>query len=387
MEKEHQQETILVVDDTPATIEIVKMALEEEGYKVLVATNGEKALKRAALTTPALILLDIMMPDMDGHAVCLRLKADEATAGIPVIFMSALTNTFDKVKGFTVGAVDYVVKPVEPEELLARVRTHLTISRLQRVLEYANAHLEERVLARIEDLRQANARLQEEISERTQAEARLQRALGNKTILIQELYHRTKNTMAVIQSMLLLQAAKSPDNAGVQQLVRDTDNRIQAIALVHEKLYQSQDLSRIDIQEYISELAPLIGQSCGISSQNISLSLDVEPVAVLLDTALPCGLVLTELLSNALKYAFPGEHEGEITISLFRNDSGDLELVFADNGVGVPPEFDFNAQTTFGLTTITALVEHQMQGTIAFENAQGVRCAITFPDTLYTERV
>jgi len=193
--------------------------------------------------------------------------------------------------------------------------------------------------------------------------------------------------MAVIQSMLLLRAAKSPDNAGVQHLVQETDNRIQAIALVHEKLYQSQDLSKIDIREYISELAPLIGHNCGMSSENISLSLDIEPVAVLLDTALPCGLVLTELLSNALKYAFPGEHAGEIRIALRRNDSGNLELVFADNGVGGPPKFDFNAQTTFGLTTIRALVEHQMQGTITFENAHGVRCTITFPDTLYTERV
>ncbi|MCP4404521.1 MAG: response regulator [bacterium] len=142
MKKEHQQETILVVDDTPATIEVVKAALEEDGYKVLVATNGEKAVTRAALTAPDLILLDIMMPGLNGYETCRRLKANDTTAAIPIIFMSALTDTFDKVKGFAAGAVDYAVKPIETEELFARVRTHLTISRLLKAQEHANAGLD-----------------------------------------------------------------------------------------------------------------------------------------------------------------------------------------------------------------------------------------------------
>ncbi len=387
MEEKKRHETILVVDDTPATIELVKTALEEGGYTALVATNGEKAIKRAILTTPDLILLDILMPGMNGHDVCRQLKADEVTVEIPVIFMSALTSTHDKVKGFMVGAVDYVVKPIDPAELLARVRTHLTISRLQKALEDANVRLEERVLTRTEELRQANAQLQDEIAEHQQTEEHLRHALEEKTILVRELYHRTKNTMAVIGSMLALQAAKTPENDAVQQLVQDTEQKIQVIALVHHTLYQSQDLSKIDIRKYIEELAHLIRQNYENPSQNIALSLDIEPVKVLLDTAIPCGLVLNELLSNTLKYAFPGGRPGEITITLSRNDSGRLELVCADNGVGVPAGFDFNAQTTLGLKTIVALVEHQMQGTITFENERGVRCSITFPDTLYTARV
>ena len=115
---------ILLVDDTPSTIEMVRSALESKGYEVFVATTGEKALKRAELTAPDIILLDIIMPGMDGYETCTRLKINEKTLDIPVIFTSALTDTFDKVKGFRLGAVDYLAKPIETEELLSRVHTH-----------------------------------------------------------------------------------------------------------------------------------------------------------------------------------------------------------------------------------------------------------------------
>lgn len=136
--------------------------------------------------------------------------------------------------------------------------------------------------------------------------------------------------------MLRLQAARTPDNEQVQKLVHDTENKILAISLVHQKLYQSRDLSRINLHEYIDELAHLIMQRYASSSQHISLTLEIEHIGVLLDTAIPCGLILNELLSNTLQHAFPGGQEGEISITLCRNDAGNLELSFSDNGVGVP---------------------------------------------------
>ena len=227
-----------------------------------------------------------------------------------------------------------------------------------------------------------------DITARKNAEDRLKASLQEKEVLLRELYHRTKNTMQVIRSMLLLQAAKMPDNAQAQKLVKDTENRIMAMALVHQKLYQSQDLSRISIQEYIEELAQMIMQGYMTTPQRIALALDIENMSLLLDTAIPCGLILNELLSNALKYAFPDDHlHGEISIRLSRKDSGRLELVFSDNGAGVPAAFDFRSQDTLGLRTIYAIAEHQMQGQVAFNSEHGVRCTIEFPDTLYTERV
>jgi len=171
---------VLVVDDAPSTIDVVRTSLEDAGYQVSVATSGEKALRRVELLTPDLILLDILMPGMDGYQVCQRLKAMEETRDVPIIFLSALEETVDKVKAFELGAVDYLTKPIAPEEMLARVRTQITISRLGKELSAANKYLEERVTGRTAELRAANNALQAEIAERRRAEQELRQA--NRTL-------------------------------------------------------------------------------------------------------------------------------------------------------------------------------------------------------------
>lgn len=139
-----QNNTILLVDDLPANISVLFDFLTENGFKVLVAQDGVRALKKAELVKPELILLDVMMPGIDGFETCTRLKANAKTADIPVIFMTALTDTVDKVHGFTVGAADYITKPIQQEEVLARVKTHLKIHRLQRQLQDRTEELERR---------------------------------------------------------------------------------------------------------------------------------------------------------------------------------------------------------------------------------------------------
>jgi putative two-component system response regulator len=136
--------TILAVDDNPVNLELLFDLLDNAGFEVLVSQNGQSALKRAKNTHPDIILLDIMMPDMDGFETCRRLKADETTKDIPIIFMTALSETVDKVRGFALGAVDYITKPIDPEEVLARVNTHLTMQRLQNELKAKNAMLADR---------------------------------------------------------------------------------------------------------------------------------------------------------------------------------------------------------------------------------------------------
>lgn len=143
---------ILAVDDTAASLKLLTDILHGEGYEVRSAINGELALGAAASQSPELILLDVSMPGMDGFEVCQRLKADKRTCGIPVIFVSAMTDTQEKVKGFGIGAVDYVTKPFQREELLARVRTHLELNRLRN-------HLEERVEERTRLLRESEEKL------------------------------------------------------------------------------------------------------------------------------------------------------------------------------------------------------------------------------------
>jgi sigma-B regulation protein RsbU (phosphoserine phosphatase) len=139
---------ILIVDDTPANLQLLSKMLSERGYRVRPVPNGSLALSAAQLEPPDLVLLDIRMPEMDGYAVCEQLKADEKTSDIPVIFISALDATQDKVKAFRVGGLDYITKPFQLEEVLARVETHLALRKLQKQLQEANAKMEmELVLA------------------------------------------------------------------------------------------------------------------------------------------------------------------------------------------------------------------------------------------------
>lgn len=146
------QGTILAVDDTPASLKLLTDILKDEGYEVRSAINGELALRSARGNPPELVLLDIRMPEMDGFEVCRRLKAQPETSHVPVIFVSALTDTDEKVKGFELGAVDFVTKPYQREELLARVRTHLEVDRLRN-------HLEDMVEARTRSLLESQEHL------------------------------------------------------------------------------------------------------------------------------------------------------------------------------------------------------------------------------------
>ena len=149
-------EAVLLVDDNPTNLQLLFETLDGRGYKLLIAKDGKTALSIARKAGPNLILLDIMMPEIDGYEVCRQLKADPATAEIPVIFLSALTETKDKVQGLDLGAVDYVTKPFQPEEVIARVNTHLTVYRLKKALDQKNKELQE-----------ANELLEERVKKRT----------------------------------------------------------------------------------------------------------------------------------------------------------------------------------------------------------------------------
>ncbi|MCP4133060.1 MAG: hypothetical protein GY754_18990 [bacterium] len=234
-----------------------------------------------------------------------------------------------------------------------------------------------------EELLRNKENLEKTVKERTHE---LAAALEEKKILLRELYHRTKNNMQVIRSMLSLQA-EGTKNELVQKIFRDTENRIQTMALVHQKLYQSQDLSQINLKNYFFDLAQMVMHSYGVMSERVSLILEIEDIFVLIDTAIPCGLVLNELLSNVCKHAFPGSMKGEISIRVSGTKQGEINLFFSDNGVGVSKDFDFRKQKTLGLQTILAICEHQLQGKVIFETKQGVGYHIRLNDSLYTNRM
>jgi DNA-binding response OmpR family regulator len=162
--------TILVVDDNRANLAVVVDLLTEHGFHAMVARDGETGLRLARRYHPDLILLDVLLPGIDGFEVCRRLKADSRTREIGVLFMTVMTRTEDKVRGLEAGGVDYITKPFQRQEVLARVTTHLRSRRLTRELEAANDSLERRVAQRTVELARANASLEEEITERKRAE-------------------------------------------------------------------------------------------------------------------------------------------------------------------------------------------------------------------------
>lgn len=226
-----------------------------------------------------------------------------------------------------------------------------------------------------------------DVTTRKQVEEQLKFSLRDKEILLQEIHHRTKNNMQVISSLLTLQAAHS-SNKNIEEILEETRRRIHAMALVHQKLYLSKDLSRINLREYIFELVNYLKQSYNIIPSNkISLKMDLENIFLLIDTAIPCGLILNELISNSLKHAFPLDKTGEISIKLDTTSENEIELQVSDNGVGIPEGFDFKQQSTLGMKLIFNIAEHQLGGTVIFENNTGVKCNIRFSEQFYKARI
>jgi DNA-binding response OmpR family regulator len=197
--------TILIVDDTPTNLGLMVGHLETQGYRVLIAQDGEEGLQRAELTRPDVILLDVMMPGLGGVEVCHRLKSSSRTREIPVIFMTSLTDTRDKVAGFAAGAVDYVTKPLQAEEVIARIEAHLKLHAAQILLEEQNTllamyreDLEGQVAERTAELHESNRRLRAEVAEREHAEQqvrqlneKLEARVAEMSALIEALRRRT----------------------------------------------------------------------------------------------------------------------------------------------------------------------------------------------------
>jgi two-component system, sensor histidine kinase PdtaS len=232
-----------------------------------------------------------------------------------------------------------------------------------------------------------------DITERKLAEIKLEEAyiqikerLSEKEVLIRELYHRTKNSMQVISSLLGLKAAANPSDQDVEIIFSDMQNRIKAIALVHEKLYQSANLSRVNLADYILDLAGLLLISHSVNPEKISFRHSLDEVYVLIDTAVPCGLIITELVLNTLKHAFPEDKEGYLEIKLKRHEDDRIELTISDNGIGLSEDELYNEEK-IGLLIFRNIAENQLEAVVESDYSNGVTWSITFNDLLYKERV
>ena len=197
--------------------------------------------------------------------------------------------------------------------------------------------------------------------------------------MLKEIHHRVKNNLQVISSMLRLQTSQTKDPA-VTAILADSQNRVQSMALIHEKLYQSANLADIDFAGYLDSLISYLNRSYNSAQKEVALRLQMEPVSLNIDTAMPCGLIVNELVSNALKHAFPNGKGGEITVQLKSKEKDLIELVVSDNGVGIPEGIAIENSPSLGLQLVNALVQ-QLNGKLQYDPSQGTRFTISFSNS------
>lgn len=329
--------TILAIDDQPENLRVLMDALEREGYQVVVALDGEEGLERAEFVRPDLILLDVQMPGLDGFETCRRLKQRAAVADIPVIFMSVLTDTSDKLAGFAAGGVDYVTKPFDSAEVSARIRTHLQLDRLRRELERRNVVL---------------GQLAEERAQRLKVEgesAALRRLLDEREEMLRLLAHEVRqplnNASAALEGASAALAQHGDSSAAevrtpllrarhVLDHVIGTLNNALAAATLLASGTPTEPLAAVDtdvdtlVQLVLHDIAAEDRPRVHIESNGSARTVRLQPVLM--------RLALCNLLRNALAYSPDGS-----PVALRISDSDDpLAVVFevADQGEGIAPE-------------------------------------------------
>ena len=218
----------------------------------------------------------------------------------------------------------------------------------------------------------------EDITERKEYERQLEESIKEKEVLLKEVHHRVKNNMQVISSILNLQSSYIDDETALG-ILRESQDRIKSMSFVHESLYQSKTLSEVNFSEYIQNIARNLFHSYGRPEGGLSLLFDLEELHLNLDTSIPCGLIINEVVSNSLKYAFEGREKGVIKIEFSKLSDGKLKLIISDDGIGLPENFDIENAESLGLQLVTTLVT-QITGELDIDSSNGTRFNIVFKE-------
>ena len=339
---------VLLVEDSAEDARLIREMLSRaEGarFDVTCTDRLSTGLELLAAGEIDVVLLDLGLPDSTGLDSFARAYAQAPE--FPIVVLSGLDDETIAVKAVREGAQDYLIKG------------HVDSSLLERSIRYA--------------------------IERKRARERITAALKEKEILLRELQHRVKNNLRIISNLLYLQSGYIKDKAALEML-EESQNRIKSMALIHDKLYQSKDLGKIDIAHYIRELVTDLADSYGVKPDGIKLKINVHEVLLGVDTAIPCGLIINELVSNALKHAFPAGREGEIRIDFLRSvNTNTFTLMIHDNGVGFPNDVDFQNTETMGLPLVNTLVK-QLNGTIELDRSEGTKIQNTFTEKRKDEK-
>ena len=359
-----REASVLVVDDTRANLRLLAEILSGHGYEVRPAPNGPRALSAAQTNPPDLILLDIMMPDMDGYEVCKQLKSDDDTRDIPVIFLSALNEVVDKVKAFETGGVDYITKPFQAEEVLARVETHVSLMRLQQGLQEKNFQLEQEITRRqeMEDaLRLKNddlARALEALknTQKQLIESEKMAALGG---LVAGVAHEINTPIGVgvtaastlsnkTEEILTLYKAGTMKGSDVKGYLGNAErgsrlilsNLQRARELVQNFKQVAVDQATLEtrtfgVKTYIEKTLTSLGPRLKQTPHQISI--DGDPGLMINSYPGAFSQIVTNLVINSIIHAYPTNKAGHLHF-VFRMDGNGLNFQYSDDGRGISPE-------------------------------------------------
>jgi len=234
-----------------------------------------------------------------------------------------------------------------------------------------------------------------DITQKKKAENQIKQSLREKDTLLKELYHRTKNNMQIISSMLKMKS-RSLENHALSKIdnmefvlntFNEINHKIKAMSMVHQKLYQAKDLSHINLKDYVNDLINMLMISYGYSSDTISLRISSEKLYVLIDTAIPLGLIMNELISNIFKHAFHNSENNEIVIDLSKPANDEIKVSISDNGLGLPNDIRLEDVNTMGLQTVFSLVKYQLKGTVNYKIDNGLKWEIIIKDNLHSQRL
>jgi two-component sensor histidine kinase len=223
-----------------------------------------------------------------------------------------------------------------------------------------------------------------DITARKFAEEHLKKSLKEKEILLKEIHHRVKNNLQIIVSLLKLQSKYIFDKRDLE-IFNKSRSRVETMSLIHEKLYRTDDLTNINMSNYLRDLTGHLLQAYKITLDEVNLSICADDVHLGIDTAIPCGLIINELVSNSLKHAFSEGQKGNISIDL-RREKDKILLNVSDDGVGMPKDFDLKKSETFGLQLVTTLAK-QLDGSFSIESKKGTKFLFKFGELKYRERI
>lgn len=360
---------VLIVEDTPASLQLLSDLLTQAGYAVRQAQDGEMALLSARQRAPELVLLDIRMPGINGYEVCRRLKADPRTHDVPVIFLSALHETEDKVQGFKLGAVDFIAKPYHPDEVLARVRTHIELRRLQ-------TGLEQRVRERTAAYEEADRQLHESWQQLQELTGFLQTVREEeRTRIAREIHDELGQALTALRIDLAWLGTKCGGDdprlaeklaSAYQIAVRTVD----AVRRISEDLRPGM-LDDLGLAAAIEDHVAKFGERTGIPC---ALTMNREEFEVSDGMATAVFRLVQEALTNVARHA----SAGHVAVEVLDEDDA-IRLSVRDDGCGLPPATD---KKTFGLLGMRERVK-MFGGSfeIGSEPGKGTRIEATFPKT------